>query len=156
MQRVDSWLRWGTGQSKEWKSSRKSLLTVMRCYKLATYKRGVEEERAQTDGELGVQKWWLVPSHGVGVTQAARRKDVRTHTPVGSLLLFNSIGHKIIINMVPVLHKTANPKSTIKANIHSYQQSESRTRATRFNSANGEKVGGCFAEISRTLSTLDN
>lgn len=106
----------------------------MRCYKLATYKRGVEEERAQTHRELSVQKWRLVLSHGVGVTQSARRKDVQTHTHLsvqntGSLLLFNSIGHKIIIiiNVVPVLQKTANPKSTIQANIHSYQQSESKT-----------------------------
>lgn len=50
------------------------LLTVMRCYKLATYKRGVEEERAQT--EISVQKWWLLPSQGFGVTQSAGRKDV--------------------------------------------------------------------------------
>lgn len=30
---------------------KKKLATVMRRYKLATYKRGVEEERAQTKGE---------------------------------------------------------------------------------------------------------
>lgn len=116
MQRAASWLRWGTGQSRElrmetWKSSRKSLLTVMRRYKLATYKRGVEEERAQSDRELGVQKWWLVLRHAVGATQSARRRMCEhTHLSVqntGALLLFNSISHKIIIiiNMVPVLQK---------------------------------------------------
>lgn len=49
--------------------------------------------------------------------------------------------------MVPVLKKTAQPKSTIKANIHSYQQSESTTWATRFNSANGEKVGAVLPRL---------